>query len=197
MINKSLLTALLCVSSAGLLGACEPVVLWGSAASANYVLNQDVENLKARNYAAADYMIKQADNFIGKSDLIKAVPLHDSLEPALTSAVGQIIPQQIGTRLAQLGYRVDLSDVTRQGDGFYMAPAAKAGETARYVLAGTYARHDRELLRLKKDLTVNLRITDMQTGRVLSAFDYTIEMSGEVDEFSEAKPVITRTTQQP
>ena len=179
-----------------LAGCTPPIILGAGAGAANYVLNKDIVNLRARNYAAADYMITQSKGFIGKKDLIKAEPLTDSLEPQLSSAVGEIIPHQVGERLAQLGYYVDLSDVTRQGENFHLAPSAEAiGKTPRFILTGTYTRHKRELIRVKKDLTVNLRITDIKTGRTLGAFDYTVEMSGEVDEFSEPKPVIIRTTE--
>lgn len=192
--NRFLHTAALAFMASSALSACTPLMLGGGAATANYILNKDVVNLKERNYAAADYMVQQIHTYIGRSDIIKAVPLHDSFEPALTSAVGEIIPHQVGTRLSELGYSVDLSDVTRQGDGYYLAPEIKSGQKARYVLSGTYTRHQPELMKISKDLTVNLRINDLKTGRTLSTFAYTVEMSGEVDEISAPKPVIMRTT---
>lgn len=150
------------------------------------IFQKEKVNLTERNYAAADYMIQQADTFVKKYQLIKVRPLTDGLEPQMSSALGKMIPEQVGIRLAQLGYRMDLQEVVTDPNTGYLKPALNPGEQPRYILSGTYLRN-------RRDLDVKLRITDTRDSRVVSVFDYTLPMSSEVGELSEPRARIFRT----
>lgn len=176
--------------SCWILAAALPLSACGAAflnmAAHEIFLDEDV-NLLARNQAAADYMITQADTFIKDYHLIKAMPLTDQMEPRVHAPIGKIIPEQIGTRLAQIGYAVNLEEVTTEPDTNYMKPGTLTGKTPDFILSGTY-------LRQSNKLEVSMRITERRTGRIVSSYDYALPMDSKIGEMSEAQPVIYRTT---
>ena len=186
VIHKQPISKLILLAGVALVLPSCTTVLVGAVAASKVFESEDV-NLTARNYAVADYMIKQTDTYVTKRHLIKALPLHDALEPQISSSIGRVIPEQIGTRLAQLGYRVDLDSVSSNSDTNYLKPVMKSGEKPRHVLSGTY-------LRQRGDLKVSLRITDTRTSRIVSSFEYTMPVSREIDELSDPKPMIFRTS---
>lgn len=143
-------------------------------------------NMLARNTAAADYMVDQMRSFVGMSDIIRAAPLSDPQEKNLAAPIGSVIPEQVGLRLIQLGYKVDLQDVSDADNpsGFENAPFPKGGHN--FTLGGTY-EHTR------KDLMVHLRLIDDRSGRVVAAFDYGLPYDREVGKKSSPKPKIYRT----
>jgi hypothetical protein len=175
-----------------LLAACAAFMLGGCTAAfmdtaARGIFPQEEVNMTAKNQAAADYMIQQAETFLTKgSTLVEAVPLRDVQQPDLPPArLGMMIPEQVGIRLAQLGYRMDLDQVLTSADRNFMRPAIRTGEEADYTLSGTY-------LRRRKDIYISLRIAGTQSGRVIASFDYTIPMNKEINQLSEPKTQIFR-----
>jgi hypothetical protein len=167
-----------------MLGGCSAAFM---DTAARGIFPQEEVNLTAKNQAAADYMIQQAETFLTKgSTLVEAVPLRDVQQPDLPSSrLGKMIPEQVGIRLAQLGYRMNLDPVLTSADTSFMRPAALTGQEADYTLSGTY-------LRRRKDIDVSLRIAGTQSGRVIASFDYTIPMNREIAELSEPKTRIFR-----
>ncbi|MEZ5815440.1 MAG: FlgO family outer membrane protein [Alphaproteobacteria bacterium] len=168
-----------------LLGGCTKVIL-GGAAVVGYMSMEEEANFNAQNYAVADYMIQQAAPFINRhKDLIIAEPLGDSMHPGMSSILSKMIPERVGTRLSQLGYRVDLSQVISEADTNYLKPATVKGEKPDFALSGTYTRRH-------KDMDVKLRIADIRSGRVIAVYDYVLPLSHETRKMSEPKPQIIR-----
>lgn len=176
------------VAMAGL-SACGPAVLGGTAlgAAGMGVFDRDETVLIEKNYAAADYLIQQADAFINRRyDLIIAEPLTDNVQPLASPDINRRIPEQIGVRLSQLGYRMDLSKVAGSVETNYLKPTITDGETPDFVLSGNTTRRGGEM-------DVSLRIVDIKAQRVVGAFDYIIEInSRDLRESAKPKPKIIR-----
>lgn len=168
-----------------LLAACTSVVMGGGAAVMNIFDRPDV-NLAEKNYAAADYLMQAGGNFVTRHDDVKAVALQNSAEPQLSTRIGRIIAQQTGERLQQLGYRVDLTDVSAnvEHDFPYAAPAPD--RQPDFVLSGTY-------LNAKSKVDVKLRLVNAHTGAVVASFDYGLLMSHEIQRMTKPSPLIYRT----
>ncbi len=144
-------------------------MLWG----------EDV-NLIERNYAAADYIIQQAKSYIGQYELIQVQHLTSLDHPKLRSDFDSIVPLQVGERLMQLGYRVDLSDVSQSADASYHA---NQGQSADHYLTGTYAK-------LSPGLQLNLRIVNRRTGNVIGSFSYQLPFNSDIEKLAEPKAQI-------
>ncbi len=183
--TKTAFLVLATVSSVPFLSGCV-------AASALNTVNRNIFqrdeiNLTESNYAAADYLIQQGRHYIKKydRDLIVVEPLTDQLEPRMSSELGKIIPEEIGIRLAQLGYRTDIEAVKTIDDPNYMRPAIKKGENPDFILTGNY-------LRGNEHLDVNLRIVKVSNGQIVSAFNYKIPMTYQIGELSMPQTQIFR-----
>jgi len=149
------------------------------------IFPQEEINFKEQNYAAADYLIQQARTFIKRGDLVMAEALTDSNQPGMSSTISKMIPEQIGIRLSQLGYRMDLSRVSTGADTNYLKPSITRGEKPDFVLAGTY-------LRRRIEMDVSLRIVDTRAGRVIASYDYIMPLNRETAELAQPKPKIVR-----
>jgi hypothetical protein len=151
---------------------------------------EDVDiNLTEKNYAAADYITQQMRGNITKYDLIRAKPLTAMENPQLTSALARIVPLQVGSRLAQLGYRMDMSEVVSpQDEGLYSS--ADTAQAPDFLLTGTY--------RMGKDsVLVNLRILNAKDKRVIGAFEYHVPESREIKKLAQPEPQIYIIEKQP
>lgn len=177
----------LCVSLLSLSG-CTAIVASGGAFAAHQALNKETTNLAAQNYAVADFIIQQADTFIKPQSLITAEPLTDIQTPEVSTTIARLIPEQIGIRLSQLGYRMDLTKVTTTADTNYLRPNLKPGEKPDFILTGNY-------LRRRDILDVKIRMIDVNRGRIVAVFDYPIEADSDIRKLSEPRPVITRIEQ--
>ncbi len=191
---KKKLTALCAVSLVVpfFLGGCTMAML----DTATHGIFQDQEvNIAEKNYAAADYLVHQAQSFIQEQTIIKAGPLGEEYEPNITSRIGQLIPEQIGIRFSQLGYNVDLSEVMDDQQPANIGPLDKSHDRDRFIgrtpstilLNGTY-------LRTGLDLQISVRMIDTGSGRVVAAFDYTLPMTNEIADLSEPRPRIYKVT---
>ena len=171
------------VFAAASLAGCASVLMDPSA----YNIFQEQEvNITEKSYAAADYMDQQAKNFVKRSALVKAAPLEDAFEPRLTSRFAKVIPEQVGVRMGQLGYRIDLSDVLVSDNPAYLKPATSVGEQPKFILGGTYARG-------RTDVDVSLRILDAASGRVVAVFDYSMPMDRDIGEMTKSETRIFKT----
>lgn len=157
--------------------------------AAHGIFTQEETNFTQQNYAVADYLTQQAHTFISRSDLILAEPLTDTEQPGMSSTISKMIPEQIGIRLSQLGYRMDLSRVATGTDTNYLKPSITTGEKPDFILSGTY-------LRRRIEMDVNMRIIDVKAGRVIAAYDYIIPLTREVNDLATPEPKIVRMTDQ-
>ncbi len=169
-----------------ILAGCTSVILGGGAAALSIFERPNV-NLAEKNYAAADYLMQAGANFADKRDDIKAVALQNIAEPRLSTRIGRVIAKQTGERLQQLGYRVDLEEVSVavENDIPYAAPAPD--RQPDYILTGTYRNS-------KSKVDVKLRLVDARNSRPVAQFDYGLPMSYEIQNMTRPKPKIIRTT---
>lgn len=174
------------LASLTLLGGCSSEFLNTAAYD---IFPQEETNFTPQNYAVADYLIQQANTFIGRTDLIIAEPLTDVEQPGMSSTISKMIPEQIGIRLSQLGYRMDLSQVATAADTNYLKPSIATGEEPGFVLSGTY-------MRSRTEMDVNMRIIDKNAGRVIAAYDYILPLTREINNLATPKPKIVRMTDQ-
>lgn len=178
-------TACLIILALGIAG-CEAAGLIGTASYyGRELLSKEEVNFREKNFAAADYLVGQARNTITLNDLIVAEPLTDIRQPTMNSPIRKMVPEQIGVRMAQLGYRMDLQKVATTGDVNYLKPALRDGEQPKYILTGNF-------LRRSSDVDVSLRIVDPLNGRVVSAFDYVLPKGKDVKAISTPQPQIIR-----
>lgn len=151
------------------------------------IFPQEETNFTAQNYAAADYLVQQARTYIDRQGLIRALPLSDTTQPGMESTFGMMIPEQVGVRLSQLGYRLDLTKVATSEDLNYLKQAGSQAKNPPFILSGTFTRR-----RLEVD--VSLRMIDTRSGSIIAVFDYTLPRTREVDELARPKPQIIRMT---
>lgn len=151
-----------------------------AAREVNLFQNPDI-NLKAKNYAAADYIIQQAETFIDSNDVLQVQPLVNFHDPQTPAAIGTVIPEQIGARLTQLGYNIDSALVTADNPAITVKPAPLAKPD--FILNGHY-------LTDRPNMDVSLRITEISTGRTVGVFDYTMATNREIRELAAPAPQI-------
>lgn len=180
------------VLGVGLTSGCNTQVLSSAGfltTDALGIFRDEDVNMKQKSYAAADYLIQQARTFIRiDDDLVKAVILVDEDESRVQATIGRVIPENVGVRLSQLGYRMDLSEVSQGGDVNYLKPSARRNETPDFILGGSYVRKPQEL-------DVSLRITETATGRIVAVFDYIMPMNREIAKMSEPETRIFQVTE--
>lgn len=140
-------------------------------------------NLAEENYAAADYLIGQAKNYVTHDRSIKAMPLLDEQEPRLMTELGKQIPEQVGGRLVQLGYRVDLTSVVTGIDPQYAAAPQPVVSAPDFILSGSY-------IRKASIVDVKLRLQDARTGEERGTFAYSLPRTGEIRRDTKTKPLI-------
>lgn len=139
------------------------------------------------SYRAVDNLLTQnvaADSRL----LVTTIANIDNLEDS--SALGRLLGEQLGTRLAQLGYTVLEVKLNRD---VVMVPAAgefalsravqeyaqKQGATA--VLTGTYAVG-------KDTVYVTLKLLDWRDSQVISAYAYTLPIGSNVNALLQESP---------
>lgn len=169
--------------SCGEVVAFKAVAAGLSAASYGVFSRPDV-NLKEKNYAAADFIAVQIKHRVGKGDVILAKQLEEMDHAGISSPLGSFIPEGIGLRLVELGYNVQLHEVAMNGNsGLYSLPTG--GSSADFVLKGTYLANN-------KDVDVFLRMINVNSGAVVASFDYSLLLSREVRELSQAQTKVFR-----
>lgn len=158
------------------LSACTQIVA-GTALSYGYEFFKDPDvSIKEKSYAAADFMDQQISNFISKFETIKVIPLKDTDRPTLSADMAQLIPEQVGMRFMQLGYKVDVSAVSSMAnESVTYGTRHKPG----YILTGSYTKQFSEM-------DVSLRVVGADSGRLVGSFDYTTPITWEMRR--QAKP---------
>lgn len=189
MMNRLRIVSIIALAFPALaLSGCTAIVAGGGAFAAHQAMQEDSPNLAAQNYAVADYLIQQADTYVKHGSLIVVEPLTDIQTPEFSTTIARLIPEQIGIRLSQLGYRVDLAQVTTSADTNYLRPALKPDEKADFILSGSY-------LRRRSAIDVKMRMIDVNRGQIVAVFDYPIAADSEIRKLSEPKAKITRVEQ--
>lgn len=193
--SKNILLVSLAALSTISLSGCTAMALMDAGSLG--IFQEENINLAERNYAAADYMAHQARSFIQEQTIIKVIAIGEEYEPNISSRIGHIIPEQVGTRLAQLGYSVDLSEVMDEEQPATFGAtvdnaehrARHAGRTpSRMLLTGTYRR-------LGQELQVSLRLMETSSGRVVGAMDYAVPMTRDIADLSAPRPRIFKIPQ--
>lgn len=140
-------------------------------------------NLLERNYATADYLAERGHGFVRTGSTIKALPFLDSGDPRLVTKFGRELPEQIGERLNQLGYNVDLSSVSSAPEASPASMALAPMKTADFLLNGYYTRN-------ASTVDVKIAIQEAGTGRERAAFQYSLPRHGNVREDTKPATII-------
>lgn len=187
---KTIVLLALCVAAPIVLTGCSgqpafrAVAAGVSATAQGWFLRPDV-NLKEKNYAAADFIEPKLKKPIGPFKVIRAQPLHEVDNPGITSPLGMKIPEEIGLRLIDLGYKVDLGEVASEVNTEFYAGSPIGMQDPEFILTGSYLRN-------RKDLDVHLRVVETRSSHVIASFDYKMALTVEVRKLSETPTRIFR-----
>ncbi|MDH5722704.1 MAG: FlgO family outer membrane protein [Alphaproteobacteria bacterium] len=151
-----------------------------TAATMHDVFKRTDVNLKAKNYAAADFIESRMNGIVRKQDSLALSPLVQSDNITMTSPLGHNIPEGIGLRLSELGYNVRLGDAINIGK-----PVELTSEASKFTLGGTY-------LRGKKNVDINLQVIENATGNLITRFEYQLPLNKEIRELSNTETRIFR-----
>lgn len=182
MNKREILTVAIALS---LLAGCGPVgnfklVTMGVTAAANGFFERTDVNLKEKNYAVADYMAVPMREHIDRDDLIVIHPLTEADNGKITSPLGMMIPEEVGLRLMQLGFRVALHQVASDMNSeIYLAPK----DEADFIFTGHYMRG-------KTKVDIVLRVKDVKTQEVVAAFEYALPLTREIQGLADTQPRI-------
>lgn len=141
-------------------------------------------SVQTTSYKAADELSKQSG---APQGTIAVATISDSSMIETSSPLGRMISDQLGARFVQLGYNVSevrlRNDINVQQsydgvwDGEYVLSRDRtqlaAKTNAKSVVSGTYVVGSDTVL-------VNLRMIDVNTARVLAAYDYSLPMTDDV-----------------
>lgn len=163
-----------------LLAACDPGTL--------RVLSSPDVNLTNSNYAAADMLVQQAQGKISQNTILALGALTDLKAPANGAPFGKMVAGQVGARLVQLGYNVNVPDdigTVSAGD----MPASPAAPVMKAPLEGTavsvgnvQAMVTGHYVRTGGDVLINLRLVDMGTGRIWGSYDYSLPVTNQIND---------------
>ncbi len=175
-----------------LLGACSILITGGCTAAlldttAHNIFIRSDTNFTEKNYAAADYLIQQAKSYVSRHSYIVAKPLNDIDHPEMSSTFGKMIPEQIGVRLSQLGYRLNLENVALSPDTNYLRPADTTNKKPDFILTGTFMRQ-------RTNMNVSLRMVNARNNQIIAVFEYPMPLTGEIADLAQPEPKIIRMT---
>lgn len=129
--------------------------------------------LEEKSYAAADYLESRMSGFIDQSASISMEELTLEGEPAVSSDLGKIVPQQVSERLRQLGYNIKPPDWVEKGT---------------FILGGTYDITD-------DFAEVNLMMRNAASGKVVGEFSYKMKPTREIQRLAAPRPRILRVSE--
>lgn len=158
------------------------VVTGAISAATQGIFSDPKVNLREKNYAAADYLLQQSGNYLNRTGVIVAKPLVESDNPSAPSPLGRRISADVGGRLAELGFNMNLQEVAAPSDkSFY-----KATETVpEFMLTGS-------TLKKKDKIEVYLRLVENASQKIISSFNYTMPYDSELRKLSDADTQIFR-----
>ncbi len=153
------------------------------AAAMKFYKREDV-NLVEKSYAAADYILQQSNTYYDRYTPIVVTPFTDIERMDLSSRLGRVIANQVGSRFGQLGYSVDLSRVQLgEGGGEFQAKPSK--DVPKIMISGTYKRE-------RPEMEINLHITEIESGFRIASFRYFISYQSDIRKMSEPEIRIMR-----
>lgn len=140
--------------------------------------------IQSSSYKAADALSQQSG---APQGTLAVATISDSSLIETSSPLGRMISDQLGARFVQLGYNVSevrlRNDINVQQsydgvwDGEYVLSRDRtqlaAKTNAKSVVSGTYVVGSDAVL-------VNLRMIDVNTARVLAAYDYSLPMTDDI-----------------
>lgn len=155
--NILLILALACLMGCAQLQAPRVVVRQGQNPAALMI---------QRNYQAAEVMAKGLQGKLPEGEGIMVTTFNNTADRAEVTVLGKLIPEQISSRMAQLGLRpVSPRHSKTDEEGGQM--------TAGALLVGDYT--------VARDVIfVNVRVVDILNAKVLAGFDYSLPASGSV-----------------
>ncbi len=156
------------------------VAVAGLAATGHGFFSRPDVNLKAKNYAAADFLAMQIDGKVQMHDHITVEPLVEQDNAIVSSEFGHNVPEGVGLRLHDLGYSVILDEVaSAPGNG----RASYERDHDNYVLTGVYAVK-------KKHIEVFLRLINADNDEIAGRFDYVLPLSPEIKKMAKTETQI-------
>lgn len=167
-----ILPALLAVGC-GVAGCQADVLQAMPAVTKMQTLFSDPVDLTKVNYTAADQLAYQANANISRDTEITVTKLYDLNDVNSDVQFAYIVPQNVGTRLAQLGYNVRFDDgeVASAAD---VTPSRKAGwRVQKADLGGSYRVDGSEIL-------INLRMTEQPSSKLLGAYEYKVRRTSKI-----------------
>lgn len=179
----------LLVLSAPMLSACDPGTL--------SLLSAPDVNLTSRNYAAADMLVQQAQSQLSQNTVLALGALTDLKAPESRAPFGKMVAGQVGARLVQLGYKVNIPDdigTVSAGDmpASPAAPVIKAPLDGAAVSVGdVQAMVTGHYVRSGGEILINLRLVDMGSGRIWGAYDYNFPVTNQINDMLSEPPVPT------
>ncbi len=164
----------------------------GLAATTQGIFSSPDVNLKEKSYAAADFMeqdlnrsyIRRRVETVEHAKRVIVHPLTELDNNAITSDFGKKVPEWIGRRFSELGYKTYLYQVSPEGNKT-LYPKPPQDEVIDLELKGVYAVHH-------KTVDVLLRIFDARTGQLVSNFDYTMPLNREIRNMAKTETRIFR-----
>lgn len=158
-------------------------------------LYEEESNLVAPNHTAADVVAQQLKKRVHTGQPIIVQDFWDNHNPRRMSALGRVIPEQISTRLIQLGYQIIQPRYTQQSnlldkqginDGssselFLAGQQQNLSNMKQYmdsphiVLSGSYTK-------ATDHVKIHARMTDSTSGIFVAAYDYEIPLTRETEE---------------
>ncbi|WP_435640579.1 hypothetical protein [Micavibrio aeruginosavorus] len=178
----------------GVLGACAV-----TQAIQDELFDTSKINLTDSSYAAADMLAQQSRAHVNAATPVQIFPLYDVAIPGELTPFGQTVSSQLGARFVQLGYNVYTGGLPPDSvPSTVMAPQVGVGAPQPVMkgvtpssasgmkkpglvqMYGSYARG-------KDHLMISLQMIQAETGRVLSAYDYTLPATRQLREMSMTK----------
>ncbi len=143
----------------------------------NSLLNSDPVDLAKVDYAAADQLAYQSNANISRDTEITVTKLYDMNNVHSDVIFAYVVPQHVGTRLAQLGYNVRLAeggeiaavtDVTPSGND-----RIRGWKRQKAVLGGSYRAEG-------SDVHITLRLVETPTDKLLGAYEYKVRRTSAI-----------------
>ncbi len=153
----------------------------------NSPFESDPVNLTESSYAATDMLVQQSKSVVMAETPLRVGVLMDMNNPDRLTSFGRVVASQIGARFVQLGYNVRASsfdEVMMMRDDAANA-AGKAQDSAIPSYGGDQGAAGTALLMgqyalARKEVLINLRIIEIDTGRVMAAYDYALPLNSDI-----------------
>lgn len=154
-------------------------------------LYEEDSNMVAQNHTAADIIAQQVKKRMHTGQPIVVQDFWNNHAPQNMTPLGRVIPEQISTRLIQLGYQIIQPRYAQQNTqqidpnsspelflaSQQLSPTKYSQYTqgAHIILSGSYTKS-------VGHVKIHVRMTDSTSGIFVAAYDYTLPITREVEE---------------